>query len=504
MPLRIKNFSNILLYLAIGTVFGIIFTINLNLNPEIKAENNEVKNPDNSSQSQEALNIQNSFVAIAKEAGPAVVSISTVQTRKIAARRSLRVNPFGEEGDSFNKFFNDFFGERPEREYKQSGLGSGVIIDKQGHILTNEHVVGEADEITVTLSDGREFKGKLTGTDPRSDLAIIKIESNNLPVVKLGDSDKLSAGEWAIAIGNPFGFYLKSSEPTITVGVISALHRQLPQTAYGNRLYTDLIQTDAAINPGNSGGPLLNLKGEVVGINVAIFSSTGGYQGVGFAIPINTARFILDKLIKGEKVEYGWLGVSIQDITQDLTDYFHLKDKKGALVIKVISDTPAKEAGLKEDDIIIEFDGKQVENVKQLINMVSRTEVDKKVLLKVLREGREMTLTIKIGRRPDETEEISGAAVSPSNKWNGIEVQNITPEIASKYNISEDKGVLVSNIEAGSIGSWAGLRARDVIYAINKKNVNSVDDFNKITKEIKEGEAVYIRTHRGYITFKVQ
>ena len=215
----------------------------------------------------------------------------------------------------------------PDRDYKQVGLGSGVIIDSSGYILTNQHVIDQADKIKVTLSDGREFKGEIKGQDARSDLAVIKIVAKDLPAVELGNSEKLRIGEWVVAIGNPFGFALEGAEPTVTVGVISALHRSLGKILSRNRDYTDLLQTDAAINPGNSGGPLVNLKGEVVGINVAIFSTSGGYQGIGFAIPINAAKRIISQLIAGKEVLYGWLGITIQDLTEDMAKYFGLSIK---------------------------------------------------------------------------------------------------------------------------------------------------------------------------------
>lgn len=493
-----KYFFAILFYVAIGVIGGIIITTSLKLQPNSKAANNRVTT--SSTETLPSLSTtQSYFTKVAKEVGPAVVNISTIQSKKVSMRSDYFGSPF-QNNDFFDKFFRDFFGGMPEKEYKQMGLGSGLIITEEGYILTNEHVVGEADDITVKLSDGREFKGEIKGTDPRSDLAIIKINATKLPVARLGDSDKVKIGQWAIAIGNPFGFYLKSPEPTITVGVISALHRQLPQPSYRQRLYSDLIQTDAAINPGNSGGPLVNLKGEVIGINVAIVSSTGGYQGVGFAIPINTATFILDKLIKGEEIEYGWLGVSIQDITQDLTELFNLKDKKGALVIKIFPDSPAEKAGMRDDDIITEFNGKQIKNVRELINLVSRSEVDKRVKIKVLRADKEVLLTVRIGKRPGEA--VLTSQVTPSKTWKGIEVKDITSDIALRYNISQGEGIVVSNVEKGSSGYWAGIRTGDVIYSINKKQVNSIEDFNNITNQIKKGATVYIRTNRGYITIK--
>ncbi len=493
-----RKLMPVFLYVILGMIFGIIFTTTLNLNNNSEAQKT-AKQSVSSSTSPTMGSIEQPFIKIPKEVGPAVVSISTVQTKKVATNSNSFGDFFGERDDFFNKFFKDFFGQMPEREYKQMGLGSGVIIDKKGYILTNEHVINGADDITVTLPDGREFKGKVKGTDPRSDLAVIKIDASNLPVVKLGNSDNIKIGEWVVAIGSPFGFYLRSAEPTVTVGVVSALHRQLPQTHYRNKLYTNLIQTDAAINPGNSGGPLVNLEGEVIGINVAIISSTGGYQGIGFAIPINTAKHRLDRLIKGEEIEYGWLGVSAQNLTKALADYFKLKSKEGVLVAKVFKDSPAAKAGIKEGDIIKEFDGKKIENARELVNVISTTEVGKEVKVKVLRNNKPLILIAKVERIPGDIRALGRKA---SGKWKGITVRGITPDIASKYNIPKGKGVIVTDVDPGSIAYSAGIRAGNVIYSINRKPANSVDNFNEITKGIAKGDSVLIRTNQGYVIIR--
>jgi len=283
---------------------------------------------------QSAHDLEKSTIDVAEEVGKAVVSISTEKTEKIGGPRVRKYQfgfPFGGENpfedDLFDRFFDDFFGGF-DREYKQQGLGSGVIIDKEGYILTNEHVVGDADKLTVTLSDGREFKAEIKGTDQRSDLAIIKIDARDLPFAELGDSSNVKIGQWVLAIGNPFAFALENPEPTVTMGVISALHRSLGRGLGRNRDYSDLIQTDAAINPGNSGGPLVNLSGQVIGINVAIFSTSGGYQGVGFAIPINTARKIVSRLIEGKKILYG-------QVRKYLGPVFHeLARHKGCTIVQ--------------------------------------------------------------------------------------------------------------------------------------------------------------------------
>jgi serine protease Do len=387
----------------------------------------------------------------------------------------------------------------PEREYKQMGLGSGVIIDQDGYILTNEHVISDADKITVTLSDGRTFKGEIKGRDTRSDLAIIKIDARNLLVSSLGNSDDLKIGQWVLAIGNPFGFALQNPEPTVTVGVISALHRSLGRISARDRDYSDLIQTDAAINPGNSGGPLVNLKGEVVGINVAIFSTSGGYEGVGFAIPVNNAKRIISKLKEGKKILYGWLGVTVQDLTDDLAKYFGLPDKNGVLVAKVLENGPAQKAGMKESDVIKQFDNKPVNNVKELLSAVAKAEVGRKIKIAVVRDKKELTLEVQIGARPENLEEETASVVSTEN-WRGLEVEEIGPENAQRFRLEEKKGVVVVDVGPDTPADEAGMIAGDVILEINKQTVANISDYEKVTKGLK-GNAL-IKTSRGYFLVK--
>ena len=295
--------------------------------------------------------LQGAFIRIAQQVGPAVVSISTEQVERV--RQYFRGHPFfgGQGSEPFDDFFRQFYGDVPEREMRRFGLGSGVIIDERGLVLTNEHVVADAEKITVTLADGREFSGTVKGKDARSDLAVVTIDAKKLTAARLGDSASVQTGQWAVALGNPFGLITTGpsaralgAEPTLTVGVISALNRQLPRVSRYDRDYSDLIQTDAAINPGNSGGPLINLQGEVVGINVAILTSSRGFEGVGFAIPINKAKSILDALIQGKQVVYGWLGIQIQDITDDVAEYYALTERDGVLVYQVLPDSPPESA----------------------------------------------------------------------------------------------------------------------------------------------------------------
>lgn len=450
--------------------------------------------------------LEKATIDVAQEVGKAVVSISTEKTEKVKGPIIKRYQfglPFREEGpfedDFFHKFFDDFFGGLPEGEYKQRGLGSGVIIDKHGYILTNEHVVDNADKLTVTLSDGREFKAKVKGTDPRSDLAIIKIEAKDLPAAELGDSSKVKIGQWVLAIGNPFGFALDNPEPTVTMGVISALHRSLGRTLSKDKDYSDLIQTDAAINPGNSGGPLVNLSGQVIAINVAIFSTSGGYQGVGFAIPINTAKQIVSRLIEGKKILYGWLGVNIQNLDENLVKYFGLKDKQGALVAKALADSPAEKAGIKQGDIITKFNSQPIKNTSDLVKIVAATEVGKAAAVEVIRENKRLTLQVKVGQRPEDTSEEELQEESETS-WRGLEVQPLDSRIARRYGISENKGVIVVKVIANSQADEAGISEGDVISQINRQPVNDIDDYNRITSKLK-GDAL-LTTSRGLLVIK--
>lgn len=453
----------------------------------------------------EAEGLQASFIRIAKEVGPSVVSISTEQVERV--RQYFRVHPFfgfGPEGeDPFEEFFRQF--EGPGQEFRRFGLGSGLIIDDRGYVLTNEHVVADADKITVTLSDGREFAGEVKGKDSRSDLAIIKVDVKLLASARLGDSGTVRTGQWAIALGNPFGLMSTgtpgqgtASEPTLTVGVVSALNRQLPRMSKRDRDYSDLIQTDAAINPGNSGGPLLNLQGEVIGINVAILTSSRGYEGIGFAIPSNKAKRVLETLISGQKVQYGWLGIQIQDITQDVAEYYSLSDRQGVLVFQVLPDSPAEKAGMKDGDLIKLFDGQPIEQGRQLIDRVSQTKVGRSIQMELLRDGKRMTLSVEIGERPVDVE---GAGAATTEAWRGLTVADITPDQIERYDIpAGSTGVFVIGVEEGSPAEQAGIRPGDVINEINRVRIESVSDYRKATAEVR-GNAL-VRTNRGYFVVK--
>ena len=453
----------------------------------------------------EALSLQDAFVKVSKDIGQAVVSISTEHTE----RYQTRYYPFAQfEDQFFNDFFNDFFVEGPQREFKKIGLGSGFIIDKEGYIITNEHVIHGADKITATLPDGREFEARLTGSDAYSDLAVIKIEpKGELPFTKLGDSDNLQIGYWAIAIGNPFAFAVKNPEPTVTVGVISALHRSLSRTDKRSREYSDLIQTDAAINPGNSGGPLVNIYGEVIGINVAIFTLSGGSEGIGFAIPINAAKKIINDLIQGKKVLYGWLGVIIQDIDANLASYFGLEDKSGALVSRIVEASPAEKAGLKPGDIIISLGDEKIKNTESLLRALLKKNIGEKVSLGVVRNSKLYSAVVEIAERPeDKTVSVEQKKPEPEasqkviKSWRGIEVSDITYDITQRFKIAAESGVIILSVEPQSPAEQAGLRPGDVIYEINRVPVKNMRDYSAAIDKAS-GDAL-IGTYRGYVVLK--
>ena len=438
---------------------------------------------------QELEGLSQTFRDIVKEVGPAVVYISTEQT--------VKSNPQGSE--QFREFFGDeflrrFFGEVPqEREYKRQGLGSGFITSKDGYILTNNHVVANADKIKVTLADKREFDAEIIGTDPKTDVAVIKIKGDDLPTVTLGDSNELEVGDWAIAIGTPFGL-----SQTVTAGIISAEGR----SNIGINDYEDFIQTDAAINPGNSGGPLVNIYGQVVGINTAIFSRSGGYQGIGFAIPINMAKSIQNSLITHGKVVRGWLGVMIQTVTPEIAKGFDLEEATGTLVGDVLKGGPAEKAGIQRGDVIVRFDGQEIDGPNSLKNIVAGTEVGKKVDVVLIRNGKEETIKVDLGEQPGDDQSTAEAPVETATAF-GLSVQELTDEVANKLGYTGEKGVVISNVEAGSPAYEAGLRRGDLIKEINKESVESIDDYNETMKALGDEKSFLALIQRGENTLFV-
>jgi serine protease Do len=438
-----------------------------------------------------AQQVPASFSEIAKKAGPSVVNISTVQVIKSGTFNKMPFqNPFG-DNDPFGDFFDRYFRDRMPRDFRQTSLGSGFIIDKEGYILTNNHMVEAADEIKVILSDKREFKAKIIGRDPKTDLALLKIEgAKDLAPLPLGDSDKIEVGDWVVAIGNPYGL-----ENTVTAGIVSAKYRQIGTSSYDN-----YIQTDASINRGNSGGPLMNTQGEVIGINSAIYSQTGGSIGIGFAVPINIAKDLLPQLKKG-KVVRAWLGVMIQSITQDLKDTLNLKDIKGALVADVTEDGPAEKAGFKRGDVIITFDGKEINESNDLPKIVSSTPVGKKVDVDVLREGKKMILQAKLGELPEEEESITASRETESGPSLGTSVQELTPEFARRYGVSDTEGLIIVGVESNSPAGEAGLQAGDIILEVGRERMKNIRQYNKKIEGYKAGDTILFLIKREGSTF---
>ncbi|MHC4432138.1 MAG: DegQ family serine endoprotease [Planctomycetota bacterium] len=416
------------------------------------------------------------FSSVAAEAVPAVVFIRVERTIETGAMTGPGVpfgfnDPFGFFGDEFyDRFFRGRQLAQP-REYRQSGQGSGFIIGDDGYILTNNHVVGEADVITVKLNDGREFKAELVGADEKSDVAVIKIDGRNLPTLSLGDSDSLKVGEWVIAIGNPFGL-----AETLTSGIVSAKGR----STVGINDYEDFIQTDAAINPGNSGGPLINIKGEAIG---------GGNMGIGFAIPINMAKAIKDQLVKTGKVTRGQLGVSIGELTQELADYFEIDSTKGALVNEILEGSPAEKAGLQVGDVILKIDGREVSGIGDLRNTIAMAAPGSKVELLVQRDGKQRTVTVRIGEL-SETQAL--ADTSELDRKLGLTVENMTEEARRYYGLSSDDGVLISSVSPNSTAHRNGIRPGMVILSVNRKAVDSVEQFNSALRESAESKKVLL------------
>ncbi len=425
------------------------------------------------------------FINLAKELRPAVVNISTSQVG--GGGQQSFPSPFGEE-DPFSEFWRRFFGEPlPRGPHRQKSLGSGFVVDREGYILTNNHVVESGDKIIVRLSDEKEFEAKLVGRDAKTDIAVIKIDADiELSTAPLGNSDELEVGEWVLAIGNPFGL-----EHSVTAGIVSAKGRNIGAGPYDN-----FIQTDASINPGNSGGPLINLRGEVVGINTAIFSRGGGNIGIGFAIPINLVKELLPQLKSKGKVTRGWLGVVIQGVTPAIAESLGMDQARGALVANVSGDGPASRAGVQIGDVIIEFGGQRVKESNDLPIIVARTPVNKEVSVIVLRDGKEVELSVTVGELKEEE-----VLASTKGKGDlGLTVQRVTPQIAESLGLERAEGVVITMVEPGSPAEEAGLRRGDVILEIDRKSIRKLSDYQKAITKLKKGKGVLFLVRRGETT----
>lgn len=424
-----------------------------------------------------------SFADLVEKLKPSVVNISTTSVVKPRGFRDRRPRaPYG-ENDPFEEFFKKFFENQPQQEYKRQGLGSGFIISEDGYVVTNYHVVDQAVDISVILENGDKYEAKVIGKDPKTDLAVVKFEpQQKLQAVSFGDSDNLRIGDWVLAVGNPFGLGY-----TVTAGIVSAKGRSL-----GLGAYDDFIQTDASLNPGNSGGPLFNLNGEVVGVNTAIVAQG---QGIGFAIPIKMAEFVINQLKSGGKVVRGWLGVYVQELTPEIASGLSLKENEGVLVSDVTPGSPADKAGIKRGDVVLEFDGKKVNEVSDLTNMAAVAEPGADVTMKLLHDGKPRDLMVKLTEFPDEA--VPAEQEEKAEEQLGLSVKELTPQIARSFNLSTETGVIITGVADGSPAEDAGLRPGDVIIEIDKNMISNLDQYSSAISHAKPGSTVLVLVKRG-------
>jgi serine protease Do len=426
------------------------------------------------------------FEKVAKLVEPAVVNISTEQ---IIHTSGLTQDPFGDlfgNNSPFGRFFNMPNMPNMPRDLKQRSLGSGFIVDSQGYIVTNNHVVKNATKIKIKLQDGRLLDGKVVGTDPQTDLAVVKVNASDLPTLRLANSDQVKVGEWVLAFGSPFGL-----EQTMTAGIISAKGRVV---GAGN--YDNFLQTDAAINPGNSGGPLVNTRGEVVGINTMILSDSGGFQGVGLAIPASMADNVYHQLVKSGKVTRGWLGVNIQNMTPELAKSFNIKADEGVLIAQVEPNSPASKAGLRSGDIVLEYNGKEMKSPEDLSIGVADTKVGTPAKVKVMREGKTLNLDVSVGERPAERAEASKPGENSEHAKLGVKVENVDADTARQLKLASANGVVVTEVQPGSPADEGNVQTGDVIREINHKSVNNAADLQAETRNLKKGSTVLLKIIR--------
>ena len=474
------------LLLLVGILIGLILASRLNMMSQLTAKSQvSSRSIDTLAQLSEALS------EVAAVSTPSVVNIST--TRVINSRDEAPFDFF--DDPFFRRFFGDQFPHQEvPKERKERSLGSGVIVSEDGYIVTNNHVIEKAQEIKVLLGDKRDFRAKLIGADPKTDIAVIKIDAKGLPALPWGDANKLKVGEIVFAIGNPFGL-----NQTVTMGVISAVGR----ANVGIADYEDFIQTDAAINPGNSGGALLNARGELVGINTAIMSRTGGYQGIGFAVPSSMARQVMDNLVKYKKVVRGWLGVSIQEVTSDLAEEFGVRNLKGALVSRVMKGSPADKAGIRQGDVILQFNGKEVEDTGHLRNMVSQTPISSVVKVRLLRQKKEIDVEVVVAELPRKPAEASPSPEEEagnndeSSALAGLVVRELTPELAGHFGLDQgEKGVVIVKTDPDSKAYEAGIRPGDILLQINQKNIPTLEAYKKAVGAIRSKDRILLLVRR--------
>ncbi|MCI0697361.1 DegQ family serine endoprotease [candidate division KSB1 bacterium] len=486
--------------LIIGFFSGLIFAAHWEFTPASMSQDKTKAQPPSLTAAQGRALLQQFSAAFEEAASRVNPSVVPIFSEQVVENR----NPFSMRNDQFREFFGDdffrrFFGNpqggNDERQ-KIRGLGSGVIVSKDGYILTNNHVIREADKVTVMVSENKKYTAKVIGADPQTDLAVIKIAASDLPAATLGNSDDVRIGQWVIAVGNPFELL-----HTVTAGIISAKGR----SSVGLAAYEDFIQTDASINPGNSGGALADLDGNVIGINTAISSPSGGNVGIGFAIPINMAKKIMDELVTKGKVTRGYLALMPQDVDENLAKGLNLKTTAGALVGDVTSDGPADKAGIQRGDIITGFNGKKVENSNQLRAIVADAEPGSTAKVVLLRNGREMALPVVLGERPKEFADRGASEPeepeAQTGEKLGLSLQTLTPEIARQLSYQNEDGVVVGGVTAGSPADDAGLRRGDLIKEVNRSEVTSVQQFTRAVGRLQSGDSAVLLVRRGQNTF---